>query len=645
LNDRATTRGEAARAERPPALDAFRAALWFGLAAGWLELLLLVVRVQAQEGGFFLRSRHFVWMVPASVLMLFTALGGVAAAASAWGGGRPAVRRAVLGGYVFTAVLGWSLLVRGLEAVACGLIALGCAARASTWLDARRDGLRRLVDRTLPALALALLAVAAASFWRDAREAVARPKAAAAPPGAARNVVLVVLDTVRADRLSLYGYGRPTTPNLERLAAESAVFDQARAPASWTLPSHASMFTGRWPGELGVERRGWLDATAPTLAERFRDAGADTGGFVANPFFCGHESGLARGFQVYDDYPITPGEVLRSSSLGWFLARSWVRLGVLWTARTQAGTMRDVDLDFSRKDATAVSREFLRWLDRRGDRPFFAFLNLFDAHDPYLPPAGFPSRFAAVSPPDTPHLLRDWQRVDKSRLSPADARAAADAYDDCLAALDAQLGDLIEELRGRGVLDRTVLIVTSDHGEQFGEHGAFGHGLSLHDEELRVPLLIRAPGLVPPGRVVAEPVSLRDVAATALDASGLGPLVDPLPGGSLASLWGDGRPGPDAPPPSPAFAELRGPVDERETLRDVGDDRPPDSWRGIVLGGFAYLRRGDGRESLYDLAADPAQSHNLLDDPAFADALDLARRALDDQDGMIATVPEGTETL
>lgn len=590
-----------------------------GLAAGFVEMLLLVARVELQEGGFFLRSRHFVWMVPASVLAIFAALGAIGAVATTRGGDR--ARRLVLGSYIFAAVFGWALLVRGLEAAACGLIALGVAWRAAPLLDVRRELLGRWVDRGLPALAAAMACLVAACFLRDAREAAWR-RVPASPPPDARNVLLVVLDTVRADRLSLYGYGRETTPHLARLAAESTVFEQARAGASWTLPSHATMFTGLWPGKLDVERRGWLDAAAPTLAERLRDAGLDTGGFVANPFFCGRESGLGRGFQVYADYPITPGEVFRSSACGWLLSRSWLRLGAVLSARATTGSVRDVDLDFSRKDAATVGREFLGWLDRRGGRPFFAFLNFFDAHDPYIPPAGAPSRFADGSHADTPHLLRDWQRVDKSRLTPADARHAGDAYDDCLVALDAQLGALVEALRTRGILDRTILIITADHGEQFGEHGSFGHGLSLYDEEVRVPLLIRAPGLAPAGRVVAEEAGLRDLAATAMElAAAPAPL---LPGRSLVRLW-DGS----SASASPAFSELRGPVDERYATRDLDADDPPGSWKSVVVGGWCYIRRGDGREAIYELATDPGQAVDRRDDPAAADALDAGRRAMD----------------
>ncbi|WP_165070154.1 sulfatase [Paludisphaera rhizosphaerae] len=614
----------AARGGRRAALDAFRTALAFGLTAGGVELLLLALRVGAWERGFFLRSRHFVWMVPTSTTMLFAGQGLVAAAVAARWEERPAARRAILGLYVFTAVLGWFLLVRGLAASACGLIALGFAARFGPWLDVRREGLRRFVGLASPTLAVALAGTAVLLFFRDSREASWRRGEAPVLTGV-RDVLLIVLDTVRADHLCLYGYDRPTTPNLGRLAGESTVFTRARAAGAWTLPSHATIFTGRWPGELGVERAGWLDGTTPTLAERFRDAGAATGGFVANPFFCGRESGLGRGFQVYADYPLTFGEVFRSSALGWLLARSWFRLEATIQPGGSAGAVRDVDLDFSRKSAATVAREYLAWLDRcdRDDprRSRFAFLNLFDAHDPYIPPSGFAPRFAVGSRPDTPKLLRDWQRVDKSKLTDNDVRAARDAYDDCLAALDAQLGDLIESLRARGSLDHTILIVTADHGEQFGERGEFGHGLGLYDEEVRVPLLIRAPGLAPAGLVVNREVSLRDVAATTMGLSGLAFREPPLPGVSLAECWRDGGTGAT----SPAFSELLGAVDPGES---TAEEDPPKSWKSVEVDGFSYIRRGDGRESLYELKSDPGQLHDLHAEPAMSQALDRCRRAL-----------------
>ncbi|MGP0068546.1 MAG: sulfatase-like hydrolase/transferase [Isosphaeraceae bacterium] len=261
----------------------------------------------------------------------------------------------------------------------------------------------------------------------------------------APNILLIVLDTVRADHLRVYGYDRDTTPNLARLASRGVRFDRAHSAASWTLPSHATMLTGRWPHELSVGRLGWLDATYPTLAEFLRDRGYSTGGFVANQFFCGHESGLSRGFDTYRDFPVTPAEVFRASSLGWFLAQRTGRLRDELRFLTGAGSP-SIALDFSRKDAATINREFLEWLSRWGGAPFFAFLNYFDAHDPYLTPEGGvrPFETGSRSRADL-MMLRDWQKLDKKALNPSQIALARDAYDDCIVSLDRELGRLIDE--------------------------------------------------------------------------------------------------------------------------------------------------------------------------------------------------------
>lgn len=602
--------------------DLFWTTICFGLAFGFLELALLCLRVWLQDQGFFLRSRHFIWMVPASVLIVFAVMGAVVVPFAGVFGRHG--RRIVLGACVFLGCLGQFMLVRGLNSIACALLAGGIALRAAPWLEAHSDGLKRWVRRAGPVLASILIALAALAFLRDARASVHRRGVPAVRAEKIPNVLLIVLDTVRADRLSLYGHFRDTTPNLKRLAERGVRFNQARVSASWTLPSHASMFTGRWPSELDVERRGWLDRAHPTLAERLRDSGHATAGFVANPFFCGWESGLSRGFQHYDDYSITPGEVLRSSSVGWFLARGERRLQFLLGRDVDSGAARDIDLDFSRKDAKEINSEFLSWLSRNGSRPFFAFLNFFDAHDPYLLPPGVVPRFRP-EPLTTPELvlLRDWFHLDKATITPDQASLAIDAYDECLAELDNQIGALLDELEARGVLDETLLILTSDHGEQFGEHGRFGHGLSLYDEETRVPLLIALPGRAPAGHVIDEPVSLADLPATVLDLLGL-ETDSPFPGGSLASTWSD-RPQPI----SPAYSELRGRIDEGAGALDQNNRDLARAWQSVVVPNLAYIRRGDGREHLYNLAADPTQTTNLAADPTHSPALESPRAALE----------------
>ena len=331
---------------------------------------------------------------------------------------------------------------------------------------------------------------------------------------------------------------------------------------------------------------------------------------MANTFFCGHESGLDRGFDTYRDYPVGPEEVLRSSSLGWLLAQtaSRVREELAWRIEGNPGA--GITLDFGRKEASTVSAEFLSWLDRKRSRPFFAFLNYFDAHDPYLPVRD--GRIVLDSAPKSRAayaMLRDWQKLKKDELSAADRGLALSAYDECIAALDRELGKLFDALECRGVLDDTLLIVTADHGEQFGEHGDFGHGFSVYQEEVHVPLLIHFPRKVPQGHVVREAVSLRDVPSTVLELAGLaGP--SPFPGESLSAFWNGGEPA--------CSGEASGPLSELAAPIETAHVRPvaPEfrgSVQSVVSGRHVFIRHAGGAEELYDLGADPEERSNLID--------------------------------
>ena len=227
------------------------------------------------------------------------------------------------------------------------------------------------------------------------------------------NVLLLVMDTVRADRLSLHGYKRDTTPNLVRLARKGVRFDQARSTAPWTLPSHASMFTGRWPHQTGVSEDRPLDATHPTLAEFLSDRGYLTAGFVGNTYFCNSWFGLGRGFAHYEDFydedlVISITETLRCSALG----RCLLRIASL-----------PLGVERRRKDAAAVNHDFLDWLSEQDkERPFFAFLNFFDAHTPYLLPEGAEPRFGpSVQDPADTALLRNWNESAK-KAGPGETR-------------------------------------------------------------------------------------------------------------------------------------------------------------------------------------------------------------------------------
>ena len=198
-------------------------------------------------------------------------------------------------------------------------------------------------------------------------------------------MLFIVLDTVRAESLSVYGYHRKTSPNLTKLAQHGVRFDQARASAAWTLPSHASMFTGRWPYELSTHPDRPLDSTYPTLAEVLRNHGYATAGFVGNTYFCNRWFGLGRGFLHYEDVAVCLVEIIRSSDMGRALI-SKVAPSIFTRDRPYAY--------FNRKDAATVNHEC--WpgsTASRSGRPFFAFLNYYDAHDPYIAADGAPCHF------------------------------------------------------------------------------------------------------------------------------------------------------------------------------------------------------------------------------------------------------------
>ncbi len=261
------------------------------------------------------------------------------------------------------------------------------------------------------------------------------------------------------------------------------------------------------------------------------------------------------------------------------------------------------------RDGVEVNEAFLDWLeDRRPDRPFFAYLNYFDAHDPYLPPQGFLGQFGAwpESRKDFDMLLR-IEGNEHDKIGVRELLMTRDRYDDCIAALDDQLGRLIGELTRRNLLKDTLVIVTSDHGESFGEHRLLGHATSLYLEQTEVPLVILAPG-TPAGRVVREPVSLRDLPATVVDRLGLAE-GSPFPGRSLAAYW---RPDPGASPPqtTPAFSEI---------ANATAFQKQPESGLsrvGFQMSLFAmgrhYVRDGSGEEHLYDLRTDPAEDEDLI---------------------------------
>jgi arylsulfatase A-like enzyme len=481
--------------------------------AALLEVCLRVFWPQLAHPGLRNVNPHTVWLSPLANAMLLLPLTSAVAAGASLAGRRGRTRAWLrLTSYTY-AVAQCTLLIGRIHSVSALLVAAGAGSVLATLTAGPRW--QRLV-RTV--VAAGAVAAAGWALWipvsRQLRYA-SDLRQLPASPDSAPNVLLLILDTVSADEMSLYGYPRPTTPVLDSLARHGVVFDRAFSAAPWTLPSHSSMFTGRNARLLSGRFTRPLDNKFPVVAESFASAGYLTAGFVANLEYASRASGLARGFHWYSDYEPSLSGALAFTALGGKIAR---RLGA-WRGRPfQPG----------RKDAVQVNADFLEW-QRDARRPWFAFLNYYDAHDPYVPPAR-----------DERVFLRPGQSpvYDVVGLDPrADERveSARALHDAALLSLDREIGRLLDALRRRGDLERTVIVVTSDHGEEWGKRGVLLHGNSVYLRSLHVPLLIVRPQGLPAGRHVATPVGTRNLGATLLDLAGL-PTVT-VAGSSLSEYW------------------------------------------------------------------------------------------------------------
>lgn len=313
--------------------------------------------------------------------------------------------------------------------------------------------------------------------------------------------MLIVIDTLRADHVTCYGYARPTTPSICRLASDGVTFERAYTPRTATTPAIASVFTGWYPHRHGVRHLYQvLPAAMQTLAERFHDAGYKTGGFVSSFVMVRDFSGFDQGFDVYDDF-VTTREASREN--------------------------------FERSARDTVDRA-LAWLRQTGPHAFL-FVHLIEPHGPYTPPAPFAERFALPADGQLATDVPDYQQLPDVRF----VSEYVGRYDGEIASADHEIGRLLETLRTLRWYDAATIAVMADHGESMGEEGLwFQHGHSVHDAEAHVPLIIKfptrpAPGPPPLARAGA-PVSLVDVFPTLLTAAGMR---DPAASPSAVDLW------------------------------------------------------------------------------------------------------------
>jgi len=406
------------------------------------------------------------------------------------------------------------------------------------------------------------------------------------PPGGPPNVVLIVMDTARQDRLSCYGYPRETSPRLSELAESAAVYSNAYSTSSWTAPGHASLFTGLFPVAHGATQEDWdLDPDLTTIAEVLSDHGYRTIGIVENPMLT-RDLGYAQGFSKYHE---------------------------VWLPRTRP-----------QPGSEALDR-FVNTLDAASDGPIFVFVNLIEPHSPYNSSRQFRDRY--LSDPAIPLEANEWREyyVGRRTFSDEEIRHLNELYDAELLFTDHVVGEMADALRERGLWERTLFVVTSDHGENIGDHDHMDHVFSLYETTTRVPLVIHHPPLFAPGSVVEAPVQLTDLFATILAVARVDAAPYPSHGRSLLSETGAGE--------REVLCEYYYPRQAIKGYRRLDDRTSPllapyrRQIRSLTAGGMKLVWGSDGANELYDLSADPDERVNLIDSAEHAETrLELTGR-------------------
>ncbi len=374
-------------------------------------------------------------------------------------------------------------------------------------------------------------------------------------------MVLVSIDTLRADHLGLYGYGRPTSPVVDALARESAVFEQALSTSPWTLPAHGSLLTGLYPSRHGLtSHERYLASGQATLSLFFSRAGYRTAA-VVNSHNLGPDFGLDRGFQQY----------------------------------------RYVEESADRREPSReITDQAIQWVGEAGEKPLFLFLHYYDVHSDYASLPEFESDFLrpydGIADGTTAQLA--GYREGTVSLSAADAPNLIDRYDAGIRQMDAEIGRFLDFLRKGGYWEDTLFVLTSDHGEEFFEHGGVLHGQTQYQEVLHVPLLVKGPG-IPGGRRVKTPVSLVDIAPTLLGRAGIA-VAPGLDGVDIARLWSEGDRELEA---RYLFSEADHNNAEHDITRSV-------RYKSFKL----HFNRLSREYRLYDLARDPAERTDLSAD-------------------------------
>jgi arylsulfatase A-like enzyme len=500
----------------------------FGIIAGLIEGLYFWV--SSRLGTLNGISIEILWISPAVNLLIFGGIGLLLALVSIFLP-RNGYDSIVIFIFLFLTLMDWFILVTSgkIHVLASLMLTAGISIALLRWIrkfkiDYSLLG-RKWLPRVLAAFFVLFLSIQSATWLIERGKVANLPEASEDLP----NIIFIVIDALRSDHLSTYGYARQTSPYIDKLAAQGVVFDNAFSSTSYTLPSHVSMLTGLYPREHGVEWDTYNRLATnglPMLSEALTQEGYRTGGFSGNTFWFTREQGFGRGFSHFEDFFTT----LADMALRTFYGRGF-----------ELYIMRKIGLDDipARKHASDINHSVVKWITQDADRPFFVFINFMDVHDPYLPALPYRTQF---SDQDGIGGILNWRvgRTDP-KLSPAELQSEIDAYDGAIAYTDHQIQLLLEQLQADGYLENTLIVLTSDHGEAFGEHDLYLHAHSLYREVIEIPLILHWAGELPAGKRISQPVSNVFLPATILDLIG-SKAKDDIPGKSLARLWRENSP-------------------------------------------------------------------------------------------------------
>jgi arylsulfatase A-like enzyme len=548
-------------------------AAWFGLLTGLLEGL-------AFRRFPHLENPDLPWIAVLFALGVFLLVGVIVAVIA-----KPTRVTFTLANLGFALVMFYDVVTVGVldhrERILLRIVALALSGGFAfiAWRYAHR--MQVMQQRSLFWIAVFVIsytAVPAVMRARNERKVLSHVSAPQNDP----NVLLVIVDTLRADHLSSYGYSRNTSPFLTQFAGRGVQFQNAISAASWTLPSHASIMTGRLPHEHGADRPdSYLDNRFPTIAEAFARRGYHTAAFSANWWLFARRLGFGRGFMHFEDFNSVSSAVAQTN-LGQRIRNVLLKIS-------------PAIAPLGRPDGASITRDMLHWIDYHPG-PFFIAANYMDVHEPYTPPLECLHQFSKLKRPRAQVFLGN-PRMNK--LSPEEVADEMDAYDASIRCMDSEFASLVHGLEQRGLMRNTIVVLTSDHGDEFNEHGLMSHSTTLYRELIHVPLIMVGPGIAPAGIPVDRPVSLLELPATLIALSRGGS--QSFTGPSLDLAW-KGSDGIAWPEPVSELAQL------------PTDPKAPNyygSLQSVINPDWHLIVGGKNGKELYHWRADAAELTNV----------------------------------